>query len=117
MATTGRPGPVLIDIPKDVQFASGLYSSKKGETGYSYRPQIKPDKKAILNVVKELKYAKKPILYVGGGVVNSGDKASSLLRQLASETNFPVTATLMGLGCYPASGKSWIGMLGMHWYN
>ncbi len=114
VATSGRPGPVLIDIPKDVQFAKGSYTEKnKASTGH-YKPKLKGDLDAITELVALMETAKRPIIYSGGGVINSGDSATSLLRDLATETNFPVTSTLMGLGAYPASGPQWMGMLGMH---
>ncbi|WP_438957297.1 acetolactate synthase 3 large subunit [Cognatiyoonia sp.] len=113
VATSGRPGPVLIDIPKDVQFATGKYTeARQVETHYA--PQVKGDIDAITELAKAIETAKRPILYTGGGVINSGPAASQLLRELVAETNFPITSTLMGLGCYPASGDNWLGMLGMH---
>ena len=114
VATIGRPGPVLVDVPKDVQFATGKYVNNKDVEKLDLLPQTKTDKAAIDQAVDAITAAKNPILYVGGGVINSGDNATKLLRELAAETNFPVTSTLMGLGCYPASGESWLGMLGMH---
>ena len=114
VATIGRPGPVLVDVPKDVQFATGKYVDNKDVEKLDLLPQTITDETNIDQAVSEIMEAKNPILYVGGGVINSGDIATSLLRELAAETNFPVTSTLMGLGCYPASGKSWLGMLGMH---
>ncbi len=114
VSTNGRPGPVLVDIPKDVQFASGNYSKKKDFLPKRYNPKIKPDNDLILKAVKAFENAKKPIIYSGGGVINSGDNASTLLRELVDKSNFPITSTLMGLGCYPASKKNWMGMLGMH---
>jgi len=114
VATIGRPGPVLVDVPKDVQFATGKYVDNKDVEKLALLPQTITDETAIDQAVSAIMEAKNPILYVGGGVINSGDIATSLLRELAAETNFPVTSTLMGLGCYPASGKSWLGMLGMH---
>ena len=114
VATTGRPGPVLVDIPKDVQFADGTYTPpEKAKTGH-YQPRIKGDSEQILRAVEILETSEKPILYSGGGVINSGPRASELLRALVAETGFPITSTLMGLGCYPASGEHWMGMLGMH---
>ncbi len=114
VATSGRPGPVLIDIPKDVQFAKGSYTEKnKASTGH-YAPKLKGDIDQITALAAMMETAKKPIIYSGGGVINSGDSATALLRELAKETNFPVTSTLMGLGAYPASGDQWMGMLGMH---
>lgn len=114
VATSGRPGPVLVDIPKDVQFATGEYIEPKNATTSHYAPQVKGDASAILALVELIEKAERPVLYTGGGVINSGDKATELLRELAGATNFPVTSTLMGLGAYPASGDNWLGMLGMH---
>jgi acetolactate synthase-1/2/3 large subunit len=114
VATIGRPGPVLVDVPKDVQFATGKYVNSADVEKLDLLPQTKTEETAIDDAVSAIMSAKKPILYVGGGVINSGDNATTLLRELAAETNFPVTSTLMGLGCYPASGESWLGMLGMH---
>ncbi len=114
VATSGRPGPVLVDIPKDVQFASAKYTPKaKAHKGH-YNPQVKGDIDAITQAVIALEKAKRPIIYSGGGVINSGTGASQLLRELVASTNFPITSTLMGLGAYPASGENWLGMLGMH---
>ncbi len=115
VATTGRPGPVLIDIPKDVQFATGTYTppAKVVEASH-YKPRVKGDPDAIQELVEAIETAEKPIFYTGGGVINSGSAASQLLRELTDATGFPLTSTLMGLGAYPASGKSWLGMLGMH---
>ncbi|WBU55893.1 acetolactate synthase 3 large subunit [Paracoccus sediminicola] len=114
VATSGRPGPVLIDIPKDVQFAEAEYlSPKQVETG-PYQPRKKGDIDAITRLVEEMERAERPIFYTGGGVINSGPAASQLLRELVEATGFPITSTLMGLGAYPASGEKWLGMLGMH---
>lgn len=114
VSQTGRPGPVVVDIPKDVQFASGEYVGPSNVRHKTYRPQVtgKPD--AIRAAVELLEGAKKPIIYSGGGVINSGPAASQLLREFVRLTDFPITSTLMGLGAYPASGKNWLGMLGMH---
>ena len=114
VATSGRPGPVLIDIPKDVQFADGQYDKPKKNRTSSYAPKTKGDKAAIEEAIDLIENAKRPILYSGGGVINSGPGASQLLRELVAKTNFPITSTLMGLGAYPASGDNWLGMLGMH---
>ena len=114
VATSGRPGPVLIDIPKDVQFATGTYVGPKQADLGRYNPPRKGDLAAITRLVELMEQAERPILYTGGGVINSGPGASQLLRELAEATGFPVTSTLMGLGCYPASGDKWLGMLGMH---
>ncbi|TNB46639.1 acetolactate synthase 3 large subunit [Martelella lutilitoris] len=115
IAQSGRPGPVVVDVPKDVQFAKGRYTPLKGHPiRESYRPEVNGNADAIRTAVELMAKAKRPILYTGGGVVNSGDDATRLLRELVSLTDFPITSTLMGLGCYPASGKNWLGMLGMH---
>ncbi|MEL6504344.1 MAG: acetolactate synthase 3 large subunit [Pseudomonadota bacterium] len=114
VATHGRPGPVVVDIPKDVQFATGLYKGPEAFDQKAYAPRTKGDANAIRDAVALMASAKKPILYTGGGVVNSGPEASQLLRKLVEQTNFPITSTLMGLGSYPASGDNWLGMLGMH---
>jgi len=114
VATSGRPGPVLVDIPKDVQFATGTYQDpREAGTGH-YHPKVKGDRDTILQLVEAIETAERPVFYTGGGVVNSGDAATQLLRELVEATGFPITSTLMGLGCYPASGKQWLGMLGMH---
>ena len=114
VATHGRPGPVVVDIPKDVQFAKGRYVGPKNIEHKTYRPKVKPDQNAIRAAVELIASAKRPILYTGGGVINSGTTASKLLRDFVAMTNIPITSTLMGLGAYPASGKNWLGMLGMH---
>ena len=114
VATHGRPGPVVVDIPKDVQFAKGRYVGPKNIEHKTYRPQVKADQNAIRAAVELIATAKRPILYTGGGVINSGPTASKLLRDFVEMTNIPITSTLMGLGAYPASGKNWLGMLGMH---
>ena len=114
IASTGRPGPVLVDIPKDIQFATGIYTPPQTSPRTSYRPTIEGDKTAIAQAVEMLLSAKRPVIYSGGGVINSGPAATKLLRELVEISNFPITSTLMGLGAYPASGKNWLGMLGMH---
>ena len=113
VATKGRPGPVLVDIPKDVQFATGTYTPPKPSTSH-YQPRVKGDMEEITELVAAIEKAKRPIFYTGGGVINSGPAASQLLRELVEATGFPITSTLMGLGAYPASGLHWVGMLGMH---
>ena len=113
VATSGRPGPVLIDIPKDVQFATGTYTPPKPAVSH-YQPRVKGDIASITELVEAMETAKKPVFYTGGGVINSGPAASQLLRELVDATGFPITSTLMGLGSYPASGQNWMGMLGMH---
>jgi acetolactate synthase-1/2/3 large subunit len=114
VATHGRPGPVVVDIPKDVQFAKGRYVGPKNIEHKTYRPRVKPDQNAIRAAAELIASAKRPVLYTGGGVINSGPTASKLLRDFVEMTNIPITSTLMGLGAYPASGKNWLGMLGMH---
>ena len=114
VATSGRPGPVLVDIPKDVQFANGNYiNPAKADKGH-YSPRVKGDIEQITALVNLIENAEKPIIYSGGGIINSGPAASALLRELVNSTKFPVTSTLMGLGAYPASSDQWLGMLGMH---
>ncbi len=114
VASSGRPGPVLIDIPKDVQFATGRYvPPQRADLGH-YRPRLKGDIDQITRLVELIETAEKPIFYTGGGVINSGPAAAQLLRELVDATGIPITSTLMGLGAYPASGKNWLGMLGMH---
>ncbi|MFN7222490.1 MAG: acetolactate synthase 3 large subunit [Paracoccaceae bacterium] len=114
VAMAGRPGPVLVDIPKDVQFATADYVVKEKIKVSHYQPKVKGDIDQITRLVEMLETAERPVLYTGGGVINSGPGASQLLRELAEATGFPVTSTLMGLGAYPASSKNWLGMLGMH---
>ncbi|QQV79006.1 acetolactate synthase 3 large subunit [Sphingomonas aliaeris] len=114
IATSGRPGPVVVDIPKDVQVATARYTKPGPIKHKTYRPQIKADPSLIEQAVDMLAAAERPIFYTGGGIINSGPAASQLLRELARITGAPVTSTLMGLGAYPASGDAWLGMLGMH---
>jgi acetolactate synthase-1/2/3 large subunit len=115
VARSGRPGPVVIDLPKDVCMGMGKYeSAPRGVQHKTYRPKTQPDKAAVAHAVAMMAAAKKPVFYTGGGVINSGPKASKLLRELVELTGFPITSTLMGLGAYPASGEQWLGMLGMH---
>ncbi|ESY86067.1 acetolactate synthase [Mesorhizobium sp. LNHC220B00] len=114
VATTGRPGPVVVDIPKDVQFAKGFYVPPQIAPRTSYQPKVQGDLEKIKAAVELMAGARKPVIYSGGGVINSGPEASHLLRELVDLTGFPITSTLMGLGAYPASGKNWLGMLGMH---
>ena len=114
IATSGRPGPVVVDIPKNVQIATARYTKPGPIKHKTYRPQVKADPAAIEQVVDMLAAAERPVFYVGGGVINSGPAASQLLRELARITGAPVTATLMGLGAYPSSSDQFLGMLGMH---
>src|SRR3569623_265854 len=114
IAASGRPGPVVIDIPKDVQFATGTYSVPKEFPHTGYHPKVKGDSAAIKAAVELMARARKPIFYTGGGVINSGKHASQLLRELVKTTGFPITSTLMCLGAFPAADPQWMGMLGMH---
>ena len=114
IATSGRPGPVVIDIPKNVQFARGPYVGPGAIEHRTYRPRTVPVDHRIEEAVALMAKAERPIIYSGGGVINSGPKASEALRELARVTGFPVTSTLMGLGAFPASSPQWLGMLGMH---
>ena len=114
VATSGRPGPVVIDIPKDVQFALGNYMKPNNGSHPTYKPQYEGDLEAIKMAVDMMLKAEKPVFYTGGGVINAGPEASKELRELAELTGFPVTSTLMGLGAFPASNEQWLGMLGMH---
>ena len=114
VASSGRPGPVVIDIPKDIQFASGTYTPPNGAQHKTYRPQIKGDLEKIRAAVDMMTKARRPIFYTGGGIINSGPAASALLRELVKLTGLPITSTLMGLGAYPAPDRQWLGMLGMH---
>ncbi len=114
VARSGRPGPVLIDVPKDVQFAVGPYIAPHEVRHKSYKPQVKPDLARVEEALEMIANAKRPIFYVGGGVVNSGPMASKLLTQFVRMTGYPCTNTLMGLGSFPASDPQFLGMLGMH---
>ncbi len=114
IATSGRPGPVVVDIPKDVQVATARYRRPGPIQHKTYRPALKADPRAIEAAVDMLAAAERPILYTGGGVINAGPAASQLLRELARITGAPVTSTLMGLGAFPASSPQFLGMLGMH---
>ena len=114
IARNGRPGPVLIDIPKDVQFEEAAYTprDKAQKRNCIVLPEIKSNQ--IESAVDLMRHARRPVFYTGGGVINAGPDASKTLRELADETGFPVTSTLMGLGAFPASNPQWLGMLGMH---
>jgi acetolactate synthase-1/2/3 large subunit len=114
VATHGRPGPVLVDIPKDVQFATGTYVGPEHAEPKAYHPRVEGDIRAVRAAVELIARAKKPIFYTGGGIVNSGPHAAALLREFVRMTGYPITSTLMGLGAYPASDPQWLGMLGMH---
>ncbi len=114
VATTGRPGPVLVDIPKDVQFQKTKYINFKKQKKINGKVHNKYSQKEIDELIKLMSKASKPIFYTGGGVVNSGPKASELLRELVNTTGFPITTTLQGLGSYPGEDSQFLGMLGMH---
>jgi len=114
VATTGRPGPVLVDIPKDVQFRKTKYSKPKTIKKLNGKNHNKFNQKDINKLIELMSKASKPIFYTGGGVVNSGPKASDLLKELVSLTGFPITSTLQGLGSYPGEDNQFLGMLGMH---
>ena len=114
VAANGRPGPVVVDIPKDLQFAKGPYQGPQNIKHKTYKPKLKGDIEKIKAAVALMGKAKRPLFYTGGGVINSGNEASHLLRELVKLTGFPITSTLMGLGAYPAADPQWLGMLGMH---
>ena len=116
IAMTGRPGPVLVDIPKDIQFNKGVYKNKKIKTSKNLNGSKlnKVNSKDLDKFIEMMKNSSKPIFYSGGGVINSGPKASELLRELVSLTGFPITSTLQGLGAYPGDDPQFLGMLGMH---
>ncbi|MDB9705603.1 acetolactate synthase 3 large subunit [Pelagibacteraceae bacterium] len=116
IATTGRPGPVLIDIPKDIQFNKGTYKVKKNKSSQKLNrsKSKKINLKDLDKFIEMMKKSSKPIFYTGGGVINSGPKASKLLREIVSLTGFPITSTLQGLGSYPGDDPQFLGMLGMH---
>ena len=114
VATTGRPGPVLVDIPKDVQFQKTSYTKYKKQKKLNGKKHNHFSQKDIDELIKLMSKSSKPIFYTGGGVVNSGPKASALLRELVNTTGFPITSTLQGLGAYPGEDNQFLGMLGMH---
>ena len=116
VALTGRPGPVLVDIPKDIQFKKGKYTKLKElkKNNKKLNINFNGQDKSIIKVVELIKKSSKPILYTGGGVINSGPKATELLRELVAMTGFPITSTLQGLGAFPGDDNQFLGMLGMH---
>ena len=114
VAQTGRPGPVVIDLPKDIQLSECDYISRQDRHGRRYKPSTNPDKNKIAQVAKLIIEAKKPIIYGGGGLINSGPEASKLLTELVNITGIPTTLTLMGLGALSCDNKMFLGMLGMH---
>ncbi|MGR4000733.1 MAG: acetolactate synthase 3 large subunit [Alphaproteobacteria bacterium] len=114
IARSGRPGPVLVDLPKDIQQASGLYYSPEDIQAKPRFPRIKPNPDAIKETVKQLQKAQRPIIYFGGGVINAGPNAAKLLTKLVHTLQFPATGTLMGLGALPCNDPLFLGMVGMH---
>jgi acetolactate synthase-1/2/3 large subunit len=114
VARSGRPGPVVVDLPKDILIGPAPYTPPSTKAHRSYRPQIEPDAAAIARAAAMLKGAKRPVIYTGGGIINSGPAAAQALRSFVHETGLPCTSTLMGLGAFPASDKHFLGMLGMH---
>ncbi|MFC0218228.1 acetolactate synthase 3 large subunit [Pseudochelatococcus lubricantis] len=114
VASHGRPGPVVVDIPKNIQFEAGAYVRLADNQHKTYRPAVQGDPVRINAAVELMTRAQRPVFYTGGGVINAGPEASALLRELARLTGFPVTSTLMGLGAFPASSPQFLGMLGMH---
>jgi len=114
VATNGRPGPVVIDIPKDIQINTADYTPPEKVRHRTYRPRVKGDLEKIREAVEMIANAERPIFYTGGGIINAGPKASALLTQFVRMTGYPITNTLMGLGGYPASDRQYLGMLGMH---
>ncbi|MDE0799113.1 MAG: acetolactate synthase 3 large subunit [Rhodospirillaceae bacterium] len=118
VARSGRPGPVVVDLPKDVMMSEGTYVTAprgiKRQQHKTYRPAHTPDPASIEAVVDLMVNAERPLFYTGGGVINAGPAASKTLTALVKDTGFPITSTLMGLGAYPASGPNWLGMVGMH---
>ncbi len=114
VATTGRPGPVLVDIPKDIQFAKAKYKKPKKEKKLNGKSQIRYNQNQIDQLIELMSKSKKPVIYSGGGVINSGPKASEALREFVQLTSFPITSTLQGLGAYPGDDNQFLGMLGMH---
>src|SRR5918997_1753714 len=114
VASNGRPGPVVIDLPKDIQFKTGPYERPRDNQHKTYRPVVKGDPDKIAAAVELMARARRPLFYTGGGVINSGPRAVELLREFVRLTGFPITSTLMGLGAYPGSDPQFLGMLGMH---
>ncbi len=114
VATNGRPGPVVIDLPKDIQVAQGTYTAKDNIRHKTYRPRVDGEDAKIKEAVALMAAAERPVFYTGGGIINAGPRASELLREFVQLTGFPITNTLMGLGGYPATDRQFLGMLGMH---
>lgn len=114
IASHGRPGPVVIDIPKDIQIKKGEYAGKTEYSRKSYNPKTVADAAAVEEAAELIANAERPILYTGGGIINSGEEAGKALAELVKLTGFPITSTIMGLGCFPTSDPHFLGMLGMH---
>jgi len=114
IATTGRPGPVVVDIPKNVQVATAPFSEAAAQRPRRYQPRTTASADEIAEAIDLVARARRPVLYTGGGVINSGPRASELLREFQRLTGAPITSTLMGLGAFPADHPDWLGMLGMH---
>ncbi|HZB37583.1 MAG TPA: acetolactate synthase 3 large subunit [Beijerinckiaceae bacterium] len=114
VAANGRPGPVVIDLPKDIQFKTGPYARPTENRHKTYRPRVQGDIEKIRAAVELMAGARRPVFYTGGGVINAGPQAVAALRELVRLTGFPITSTLMGLGAYPGSDPQFLGMLGMH---
>jgi acetolactate synthase I/II/III large subunit len=114
VARTGRPGPVVVDLPKDVLFATGTYQAPASVQHKTYRPQTNPDPARLEEALALIMAAKRPLFYAGGGIINSGERACALFRELVQLTGFPTTLTLMGLGALPASNRQLLGLVGMH---
>jgi len=114
IAAAGRPGPVVVDLPKDVQFAEGEYLAPDESGHRHYKPQIEGDPARIAEAVDLIAGAKRPMFYIGGGCINAGTEACDAVTEFVRATGYPATATLMGLGAFPASSSQWLGMLGMH---
>jgi len=114
VARSGRPGPVVVDLPKDILQAKHSYANGAAVKHKSYNPQVKGDSRAIEQAIELMAKAKRPLFYCGGGVINAGPAASQLLTQFIRLTGFPCTLTLMGLGAFPASDPLYLGMVGMH---
>ncbi|MFA7597034.1 MAG: thiamine pyrophosphate-binding protein, partial [Novosphingobium sp.] len=114
IATTGRPGPVLIDLPKNVQVATASLTDQAPQRPARYRPRLEGSQDEIARAIEMIAAAKEPVLYTGGGIINSGPRATELLRKFQSLTGIPLTSTLMGLGAFPSDHSDWLGMLGMH---
>ncbi|WP_025860635.1 biosynthetic-type acetolactate synthase large subunit [Acetobacter papayae] len=114
IARSGRPGPVLVDLPKNITVGDAPYVSAQDISPRTAKVQIQPERESVIRAVAAMKAAKRPLFYTGGGVINAGPQASEALRRLVDVTGFPITSTLMGLGAFPGTDKRFLGMLGMH---